>query len=160
MKTDAFMVLRKAGVSKKQAEIISEGSKLKGCAAYDFVKNNKEKIGEITELQQLSLFKITYLKLEGDVKRISKDKRVIKKYHPDKNVTSKDAWERIPKKIKEILIDLRYRGDYTQQARDLLQSMAYTGDLAGFGRVLSNRSFWPDVPQDRFTRRVNFYENN
>ncbi|WP_261641079.1 pesticin C-terminus-like muramidase [Erwinia mallotivora] len=159
-KINALLFLKKAGIAKEKAEIISEGARLKGCAAYDFVLKNREKAGEITESQQLSLFDISYQELENDVKRICQKRSVITQYHPNPKISANDAWNNIPDKIKDVLIDMRYRGDYGVHARELLQHAAYGADLNGFGKILSNHSLWPQVPRDRFNRRVEFYENN
>ncbi|TKI05695.1 hypothetical protein [Martelella alba] len=80
-------------------------------------------------------------------------------YHPNPNATPEQAWNDTPEKIKEVLVDFRYHGDYTPHARSLIQRYAYFGDLSSFGKVLSNRTQWSNVPQDRFLRRVGFYEN-
>lgn len=114
---------------------------------------------EITRKQQYDLFVITYNRLEADVKSICQKPNTIKVYHPNPNTTPEQAWNDIPEKIKEVLVDLRYRGDYTPHARSLIQRHAYSGDLSSFGKVLSNRTQWSNVPQDRFLRRVRFYEN-
>lgn len=114
---------------------------------------------EITRKQQYDLFVITYNRLEADVKRICQKPDTIRVYHPNPNASPEQAWNDIPEKIKEVLVDLRYRGDYTPHARSLIQRHAYSGDLSSFGQVLSNRTQWSNVPQDRFLRRVRFYEN-
>lgn len=114
---------------------------------------------EITRKQQYDLFVITYNRLEADVKRICQKIDTIRMYHPNPNTTPEQAWDDIPEKIREVLVDLRYRGDYTPHARSLIQRYAYSGDLYLFGKVLSNKTMWPNVPQDRFLRRVRFYEN-
>lgn len=114
---------------------------------------------EITRKQQYDLFVITYNRLEADVKSICQKPNTIRVYHPNPNTTPEQAWNDIPEKIKEVLVDLRYRGDYTPHARSLIQRHAYSGDLSSFGQVLSNRTQWSNVPQDRFLRRVRFYEN-
>ncbi|SUG22876.1 Phage-related lysozyme (muraminidase) [Salmonella enterica subsp. arizonae] len=114
---------------------------------------------EITRKQQYDLFVITYNRLEADVKSICQKPDTIRVYHPNPNTTPEQAWNDIPEKIKEVLVDLRYRGDYTPHARSLIQRHAYSGDLSSFGQVLSNRTQWSNVPQDRFLRRVRFYEN-
>lgn len=114
---------------------------------------------EITRKQQYELFVITYNRLEADVKRICQKPDTIRAYHPNPNTTPEQAWNDIPEKIKEVLVDLRYRGDYTPHARSLIQRYAYSGNLSSFGQVLSNRTQWSNVPQDRFLRRVRFYEN-
>ena len=80
-------------------------------------------------------------------------------YHSNPNISPRLAWDNIPEKIKEILIDLRYRGDYNVSTRSHLQRLAYDGDLESFGKMLSDRPLWLFVPKDRFKRRVDFYEN-
>ncbi|WP_249215786.1 hypothetical protein [Citrobacter sp. JGM124] len=114
---------------------------------------------EITRKQQHDLFVITYNRLEDDVKRICQRPDTIRVYHPNLNTTPVQAWNDIPEKIKEVLVDLRYRGDYTPHARSLIQRYAYSGDLSSLGQVLSNRTQWSNVPQDRFLRRVRSYES-
>ncbi|MBT0725615.1 hypothetical protein HH682_14595, partial [Rosenbergiella sp. S61] len=59
-KSEILSDLRASGVPQNQAEEISKISILQGCRAADFVKKNKSKIGEITEIQQIKLFYITY----------------------------------------------------------------------------------------------------
>ncbi len=112
---------------------------LKGCIAHDFVIKNRDAIGEITATQQLRLFELTYKELERDVKRISETQKNIRTYHPNPNMPPSLAWDNIPDKIKDVLVDLRYRGNYTPKARSYIQKMAYEGDLDGFGKALSNR---------------------
>lgn len=159
-KISALLTLKKAGIEKGKAEAISEGAKLKGCAAYYFVLKNRTLINEITEKQQLNLFVLTYEELKKDVERICKKKKTINDFHPNPQILPDLAWDNIPDRIKEILIDLRYRGDYDLRARKHIQKMAYEGDLKGFGKALSDRSLWMDVPKDRFKRRVDYYESN
>ncbi|WP_447723153.1 N-acetylmuramidase family protein [Enterobacter asburiae] len=138
-----------------------ESKGLSGSDAENRYKSASNSIGdyEITRKQQYDLFVITYNRLEDDVKRICQKSNTIRVYHPNPNTTPEQAWKDIPEKIKEVLVDLRYRGDYTPHARSLIQRHAYSGDLSSFGQVLSNRTQWSNVPQDRFLRRVRFYEN-
>jgi len=155
-----LITLKKVGIENRKAEEISKGAKKKGCAAYRFVLENKDFIEEITDIQQLRLFEITYKEIEKDVERISKLHKNIHDFHPNPNTPPDSAWENIPDKIKEILVDLRFRGDYTPKTRVLIQRMAYAGDIEGFGKVISNRAYWMKVPNDRFNRRVEYYEKN
>ncbi|WP_217704467.1 hypothetical protein [Enterobacter hormaechei] len=113
----------------------------------------------ITRKQQYDMFMISYQRLEDDVKRICQKPNTIRVYHPNPQVTPEQAWNDIPEKIKEVLIDLRYRGDYTPHARSLMQRYAYSGDLNSFGNVLSTRNNWQNVPEERFNQRISFYEN-
>lgn len=159
-KISVLMTLKTVGIENNKSEAIASGAGLKGCAAYNFVLKNRDRINEITEQQQLNLFVLTYRELKKDVERICKKQQNIRDFHPDPNTSPTLAWDGIPDKIKEILIDLRYRGDYDPRARHYIQKMAYEGDLEGFGKALSDRSFWRDVPDDRFKRRVDHYESN
>ncbi|MCL9668377.1 hypothetical protein L2C91_08340 [Rosenbergiella epipactidis] len=158
--SSAFIALKKAGIEDRKAELISKGAKKKGCSAHIFVLENRGSIEEITDTQQLRLFEMTYIELEEDVERICKLPKNIHDYHPTPNTPPDLAWENIPDKIKEILVDLRYRGDYTPQARGYIQRMAYAGDVEGFGKVISNKYYWIKVPNDRFNRRIDYYEKN
>ena len=159
-KAEVLMSLQKAGVEKEKAERISYAAKLKGCLAHKFVLENRDAISEITDRQQLSLFLVTYEEMKKDVERICKTKKVIMEYHPNPDISPSLAWDNIPEKIKDILIDLRYRGDYNISTRSYLQKLAYEGDLENFGKILSDRSLWLFVPKDRFERRGDFYENH
>lgn len=117
------------------------------------------RVFQITRKQQYDLFVIVYQRLEDDVKRISQKRDSIRTYHPNPDANPEQAWSDIPDKIKEMLADLRYRGDYTPGIRTHIQRLAYSGDILGFGRVLADRSYWPNVPAERFQRRVSYYEN-
>ncbi|WP_050570297.1 hypothetical protein [Dickeya dadantii] len=114
---------------------------------------------QITRKQQYEIFMISYQRLENDVKKICQKEEAIRRYHPNSNATPEQAWNDIPEKIKELLVDLRYRGDYTPSTRVHLQHAAYSGDINTFGRILSNRAYWLNVPDDRFKKRVKYYES-
>ena len=159
-KIEALIILKKAGIEKEKAEAISEGANLKGCSAYNFILNQRDSIDEITEKQQLNLFVLSYNESRKDVERICKSRLTIKEYHSNPNISPIQAWDNIPDKIKEVLIDLRFRGDYSKRTRKYIQKLAYDGDVKGFGKVISDRQTWFTVPIDRFKRRVDFYENN
>ena len=99
-KISALISLQKAGIEKEKAEKISDGARLKGCLAYNFVLKNRDSISEITDHQQLSLFVSTYEELRKDVERICKNKIVIRTYHPNPNISPTLAWDKIPEKNK------------------------------------------------------------
>lgn len=56
-KTTIVSDLTFAGIPLDKAKKIAEGSKKSHCAASDFVKESREAISEITEIQQIKLFK-------------------------------------------------------------------------------------------------------
>lgn len=84
--------------------------------------------------------------MSEDVERISSKKDVVKNYG------EADLDEMNPA-IKDTLIDLRYRGDYTGAARGKVQKAAADNDLMEVTDTLSDRGQWKNVPQDRFQRR-------
>lgn len=103
-KSEILSDLRASGVPQNQAEEISKSSMLQGCRAADFVKENKRKIGEITETQQIKLFYITYDKYV---------KRAIVFYQKYKGSKSLE-WNRLDSKIKDVFVDLLYQGLMTK----------------------------------------------
>ncbi|WP_319931513.1 pesticin C-terminus-like muramidase [Xenorhabdus santafensis] len=136
--------------------ITGEKAKEKYTSAPDNIRNFI-----ISRKQQYDLFNMAYDRLEKDVKRICQKKDTLLAYHSNPNIDPEQAWDEIPQKIKVILIDLRYRGDYTPASRKLMQRYAYSGDIDNFGIILKNKSNWPpNLPMDRFTRRIDYYESN
>ncbi|SEQ55490.1 toxin homologue of phage lysozyme [Rosenbergiella nectarea] len=103
-KSEILSDLRASGVPQNQAKEISKSSMLQGCQAANFVKENKSKIGEITEMQQIKLFNITYDKYV---------KRAIVFYKKYKGIKSLE-WNRKDSKIRDVFVDLLYQGLMTK----------------------------------------------
>lgn len=62
---------------------------------------------------------------------------------------------------QEMIVDLKYRGDYTPETRKLVQPLIVANDLEGFAKAIANEKYWVDgknVPLDRFKRRRAFIE--
>lgn len=112
-------------MEKSKAEAFSKGAGLHGDAAKTFVVNNRDKLGEITPAQQKKLFEMVYSELEQDVIRICSKEDVVKKY-------GKTDWAALDKKIKDVVVDLRYRGDYTPAVREFLQKTIVDNSLKDF----------------------------
>ncbi|CAB4005152.1 Hypothetical predicted protein [Paramuricea clavata] len=144
--------LRKAGIDKAKAKLLSCAAGLRGKAAKKFIKDNKLENFEITPCQQKKLFEITYEAMEKDVRRIVNKKDVVELY-------GKTDWNKLLPAIKEILIDLRFRGDYTPETRKIIQRAVAENDLKTFTALMEDRNNWKNVPKDRFQRRVNFLLN-
>jgi hypothetical protein len=90
--------------------------------------------------------------MEKDVRRICEKRDVIEAY-------GATDWDALHPKIKNMLVDLRYRGDYTPNIRSLLQEYVANNDLARFSSVIKNRSNWPQtLPSDRFLRRSRYID--
>jgi hypothetical protein len=140
--------LTAAGVDEDTAKRFAAARGLKGTRASNFVKQKKLKEIEITPEQQKALFLITYKELEGDVIRISTKADVVHKY-------GRTDWDILNPLIKDVLVDLRYRGDYTGTTREVVQPSAVKNLLAEFTIALTRRSYWEGrgVPRDRYQRR-------
>ena len=105
----------------------------------------------ITPTQQKNLFKISYSEIAADTKRIATKPDVQAKY-------GKTNWDGLNTKIKDVVVDLRYRGDYTPETRKKIQKAIADNDLKEFTKLLSDKNYWVKergVPEDRFQRRKN-----
>lgn len=136
-----------AGLSPSVASSFAAAAGLKGDDARRWLKKHRSSLPEITAEQQESLFEATYAEMSADVERISGKADVVKKY----GATDMDE---LNPHMKDVLVDLRYRGDYTGGAREKLQGAAASEDLIGMTDSLTDRKQWKGVPQDRFERRA------
>ncbi|CAB4023075.1 Hypothetical predicted protein, partial [Paramuricea clavata] len=142
--------LRKAGIDKAKAKLLSRAAGLEGKAAKKFIKDNKLENFKITPCQQKKLFEITYEAMEKDVRNIINRKDVVELY-------GKADWNKLHPAIKEILIDLQFRGDYTPETRKKIIHRAVTDNYFNvFYFLMKDRKNWKNVPKDRFERRVKF----
>ena len=72
----------------------------------------------------------------------------------------KIEWDPLQEKIKEILVDLKYRGDFrptksTKAMQDLKQAVK-KNSLAKLKKLMGTRTLWRKVPYDRFKRRKDY----
>ncbi|WP_139834944.1 hypothetical protein [Pseudomonas sp. B35(2017)] len=103
----------------------------------------------ITRKQQYKLFVPVYEFMKSEVIRISDKSDVVHLYgHLN--------WDSMNPKIQDMAIDLIYRGDYTGDARALIQRHMTNNDLAAFSAVIGDRSKWGNVPVERFNKRVDY----
>ena len=142
--------LKKAGVSDDQAKLFAQAAGKKGDEARKFIKDTPG-LKEITPAQQKKLFELSYAELEADVKRICGKDDVVKKY-------GETDWDKLHPAIRDVLVDLRFRGDYTPTAREKIQALVAKNDLKGFAAALKVRGDWDGVPKDRFDRRTSLLD--
>lgn len=133
----------------KTAETLSKAAGLYGNNAKWFVINNDLIDFQVAPDQQKSLFSISYDEEEAEVIRICGKSDVVKAY-------GETDWECLDSAIKDVTVDLKFRGDYTGASRRLIQKHISDNDLKAFKGKLSKDSNWPGVPPDRFRRRVDF----
>lgn len=128
------------------------GSKgLSGVAARNYLNSANPEIRKsfITRKQQYQLFVPVYEFMKSEVIRISDKADVVQLYgHLN--------WDSTNPKIQDMAIDLIYRGDYTGDARALIQRHMTNNDLSAFSAVIGDRSRWGNVPDDRFNKRVDY----
>ena len=138
--------LAEAGVDLAMAALISQAAGLKGEQAQEFIEENDLEDFEITLEQQLKLFEIEYARKETDTRRLATKADVTRAY-------GATDWDALHPTIKDVLIDLRFRGDYTPTTRRFLQVCVASNDLEAVAREIGNQANWPGVPEDRFERR-------
>lgn len=143
--------LLRAGVPRADAERLARGAGLHGEAAKRFLRENGLGEFEISPAAQRKLFEIAYEAEAAEARRLATKEDVRAKY-------GEVDWERLDPAIREMLIDMKFRGDYTPGARAKIQKLVVANDLEGFARDLADRANWPDVPKDRFERRKRFLE--
>ncbi|WDE10835.1 hypothetical protein [Thalassomonas haliotis] len=141
-----------AGVEAEQAKLLGGAAGLSGTEAKAFVDKSGLSDFEISMEAQEVLFKQTYDELSRDVERICSKADCVAAY-------GAVDWQGLDEKIKDVLIDLRYRGDYTPGSRKLIQAFVAANDLDGYKQALTIRKNWPNVPEDRFNRRMAFLES-
>lgn len=147
--------LESAGVDNSKISLLVEASRKKGKDAADYVRDYKARVGTITHEQQKILFQIVYAELKKDVIRISTKEDVEKKY----GVTD---IENLHPAIMELVVDLRYRGDYKPRTRLKVQPLMVNNDLQGLAALMADEGYWVNtynVPKDRFNRRKKYMQD-
>lgn len=135
-----------AGLDPAIAALISHAAGLKGAAAEEFIEENNLEDFQITPEAQLVLFDVEYALKVADTRRLATKADVTQAY-------GATDWDGLHPVIAEVLVDLRFRGDYTPTCRRFLQAHVASNDLPAFAEELGKRERWPNVPQDRFERR-------
>jgi hypothetical protein len=143
--------MTRAGVPWDEAQILARGALLTAMSdpsAGRWVKDDPQHGIEITVDAQEALFAIAIVPIVADVARLLSKDDVVARYGRT------PPWESLDRRIRGMLVDLRYRGDFTPTARKALMPVVVKTDLAGLARVMSDRSLWAAVPTDRFERRA------
>eukprot|EP00794_Sanderia_malayensis_P007036 gene7035-7825_t len=139
--------LRTAGISSKDASKISKLVGKSGRTARASLRSAKLNNYVITRKQQKKLFEISYARQERETARL------VRKYY-------KKNYNHLQKKIQEILVDLKFRGDFRPRRRSAamrgIKSAVLKNSIPELKKVISNRRIWKNVPYDRFARRKNY----
>ena len=140
-----------AGVAGTDAATISQAAGLFGAGARQFITDRRLDKFEISKPTQKNLFITTYNKLKADVVRISAKPDVVTAY-------GACDWPNILQPIVDLVVDLRFRGDYTGTTRALVQKLVAGNDLAGLAQAMKVSASWANVPSDRRQRRIAFLD--
>ncbi|CAD5197957.1 hypothetical protein [Pseudomonas sp. FEN] len=128
---------------------------LRGQAAKNYFKAASPEIKtfSISRKQQYELFQPVYDFMESEVLRISEKIDTTDNY-------GKLNWHSTHKAIKDLIVDLRYRGDYDARSRALLQRHLINNDIDKLYSIISAPKNWPNVPNDRFNRRISYLDKS
>lgn len=143
--------LSSARVSEPLLSWLIGAKGLKGQAAKSYLDSAGEEIKTaiITRKQQYDLFIPIYEFMKGEVIRISGSDSNIEAY-------GRLDWDATDSRIQDVAVDLIYRGDYTQSSRKKVQQYIVDNDIEGLRAVISDKSVWPGVPDDRFNKRAEY----
>ncbi|WP_348729989.1 SH3 domain-containing protein [Rheinheimera texasensis] len=140
------------GLDTTAATLFAKAAGLSGAAGKSFITQNNLSNFEISPGQQKLLFALTYQQMVSDVLRICQKPDLVKRY----GVTD---WAALPAKVRDLVVDLRYRGDYTPSSRERLQPLLVANNSGGIRQLMADETYWcgPEkVPQDRFRRRRDY----
>ena len=143
--------LANAGLVGDMAFKISAAAGKRGADASRFVIDNDLLDFEITPQVQLKLFEKVYEEKLTYLKEVSNKATAVKLY-------GKTDWSKLDQRIQDVLVDLIYRGDYTDTSRAFLQKHVVSNDFSKFRAEIVKKSNWAKVPGDRFERRKAYLE--
>ena len=144
-------------------------------ALIKYVKDFKESIKDkskitLTRKQQYYLFFAIYDYYDDKAEYLSTKPDVCKKYLNDNKID----WDALPQKVKDVLVDLTYRGDYTGSkdkrgnTRKVIVPAVYRDQIeenyglkSKFRSTLENEKLWLEtfeVDDNRFNNRVQYLD--
>lgn len=138
-----------AGAPKRDAVLLSSGAGLRGQAAEQYVRNRRSVAPPISLPVQKRLFQeITTPEIINDIKRIFAKSSVVQQY-------GEVVWEDLPLPVRELVFDLRYRGDYTTRTRERVQPTLVNQDYESLKRIIDDTAYWRElgVPTERIHLR-------
>jgi hypothetical protein len=125
---------------------------LRGEAAKRYLENASPAIRQtkITRRQQHDLFLPIYDLKRGEVIRISAKQENIDLY-------GALVWSDLGHRIQDMVVDLIYRGDYSDPTRKHIQKAIVENDIVKLRAALSDRTVWlANLPEDRYQRRIDY----
>jgi len=139
------------GISEPLLSWLLGAKGLQGQAAKNHLTGASDEIrrATISRRQQYDLFVPIYEYMKKEIIRISGKTDTVELY-------GRLDWNLTHEKIREVVVDLMYRGDYGSHTRGFLQRHITGNDLARFSEAISDSTRWTNVPSDRFNKRVQY----
>lgn len=138
------------GINREQAERIALGAGLTSNRAREFVRDNKDGVGEITSSQQVRLFNKVYSTYEQTAKRVYQRHAA--------NETGYTQWDSLSPDIRDIVTDMVYQG----AGRIPSYKAAAKNDKAEFIQYLERRrdAERDDGERNRYIQRIEYLRNS
>lgn len=149
--SDILFYLQGAGVRGDDAKRFRGAVTLAGAAARKFLTDEKLWNFEITQKQQLILFELLYRLYVKDVQRICAKADTVEKY-------GAVVYASLDKAIQDILVDLRFRGDYSTATRPTLQPPVVKNDLQAFRAAVAGLTSANENVPGRQRARIAFLD--
>ncbi|MDC0716436.1 pesticin C-terminus-like muramidase [Nannocystis bainbridge] len=122
--------LANAGVPQTSIDKFVGGAGLTSTSARDWVNTNADSIPLLTRDQSMALFTHVYPVYVGYTKSI------IRSWGGN--------WDAYPQKMKEVLVDLRFRGDLSERHKPRLLPSITAADYPAFRAVIHDHKYWVD----------------
>lgn len=117
-----------AGVPKATADQLAAGAGKSGEDAAQFVRDNKDEIPALTADAVMKLFTHIYPAYVTKAKRLT--------------AAWDGVWDAFPQKMQEVLVDLAYRGDYSNKHSGKLLGPVKGADYAAFKAAILDYDYW------------------
>lgn len=143
-RVEAERTLIAAGVDPDWCRKLAGAAHLQGDAAWDYVLSEDLLDVEISPEQQLKLFEFSYRQARDEARRLCEGAAP---------ASGGIQWSALDSRIREVLTDLQFRGEYTQAVQHQLQPAVIANDRAALAAALGNSALCPHAGADRRARR-------
>ena len=147
--------LASAGLDSLSSAFLSRAAGLRGQAAADFFRREKEGAPVLSLDVQNALYeRVTVPETVRDIQRIFSKPDTVSEY-------GAVSWSDLPRTVQELVFDLRYRGDYTPGTREVIQPLLVSRDWDGLRKAMQDTTYWEGrgVPANRIRSRASLAEN-
>lgn len=122
--------LKAANVPDADVDKLAESAGLTGSAAGDWVDGDGKDVAKLTNEMSMAIFNYVYPTY------VERTKGIVKDWGGD--------WDTYPQPMKEVLVDLTYRGDLAKKHKPHLSPSVTSGDYRAFRAAISDHTYWQD----------------